>query len=131
MAVEVVSTREILATLKRLVHNARTESYSGIVFRCRSASEALPLLRLVRPPFLLLDPEIPWRGEIEVMKEIQRSRLPTKVVVVVPRLDAPEALEIARLGPAAMIAGDLPRPLLDEALQAALAPTVGNNGTEM
>lgn len=121
MAIQVVSTRDALGALRRLVQDARSGKFSGLVIRCRNADEARTLLRLpLRPEFLLLDPEIPYDGEIELLKEVRKTRSPTKIVVMVPRLDSREALEIARLGPAAMISRDLPRHLLVEALQAIL-----------
>ena len=130
MAIQVVSTRDALGALKRLVQDARTGKFSGLVIRCRNADEARTLLRLpLRPEFLLLDPEIPYDGEIEILKELRRSRSPTKVVVMVPRLDSPEALEIARLGPAAMISRDLQPGMVAEALQA-LLPAKDSNCAE-
>ncbi len=49
--------------------------------------------------------------------------MPTKVALLVPRLDSPQAIEIAKRGPAAMISRALSPPLLIEALERAFLAT--------
>lgn len=130
MEFEVLSTRDIQPGLKRLVDAARRGRFPGLVLHCRIAEEALTILRLaLRPDFLVLNPEIPWRGEVEVLKAVRETRLPTKVVAIVPRLDSPQAAEIAKLGPAAMISREMAPDALIEALNLAFRSKPSGEGT--
>jgi len=125
MATEVLWTGDIVEGLTRLARSARAAGrLPRIVLHCRDASEAIPVLRTAaRPDFLLLDPEVPWRGEVDLLETIRKERMPTKVAFLVPRLDSPQAIEIAKLGPAAMISKALPPWSLIEALQGILPAT--------
>jgi len=125
MATEVLWTGDIVHGLMRLARSARAAGrLPRIVLHCRDASEAIPVLRTAaRPDFLLLDPEVPWRAEVDLLETIRKERMPTKVAILVPRLDSPQAIEIAKLGPAALISRELDPRLLIEALERAFPAT--------
>lgn len=135
LRIEVLSTREILPGLARLRQHARISARPyGIVLHCRDAAEAVTLLHFsVRPDFLLVNPEVPWRGETKLLHEIREARLPTQVAFMVPDLNSPRAIEVARLGPAALISKDLSARRLVGALERgfpAAAEERGDTGSD-
>ncbi len=75
MATEVLWTGDIVEGLTRLTRSARAAGrLPGIVLHCRDAAEAIPVLRTAaRPDFLLLDPDVPWRGEVDLLDRLVKE----------------------------------------------------------
>lgn len=76
----------------------KLESDFEIVARCTNGDEAIAAVRDLAPDILVLDIRMPRRNGISVVREIQRDRMPTRVVLLTAALDEEEILEAVRLG---------------------------------
>jgi DNA-binding NarL/FixJ family response regulator len=95
----------------------RLESDITVVARCRSGDEVLPALRAHRPDVLLLDIRMPGMDGMEVLRELHRERLPTKVVLLAASFEEDQILEALRLGVKGMVLKELAPPLLVECVR--------------
>jgi len=76
----------------------RAESDLHVVARCASGEETLVAVRRHRPDILLVDLHMPRKNGLDVLRELQRAKLPAKVVLMADRLEDDEVLEAYRLG---------------------------------
>jgi DNA-binding NarL/FixJ family response regulator len=113
-----VPTRIIIADdhpiiLDGLVHLFTTSHDIEVVTRCSDGEEALSAVRRARPDVLVLDVRMPRRNGIEVLREVHRERIPTKVVLLTAEITDEEVLEAVRLGVGGIVLKEAaPRQLL-------------------
>jgi DNA-binding NarL/FixJ family response regulator len=113
-----VRTRIIIADdhpiiLDGLVHLFTTANDIEVVTRCSDGEEALGAARRARPDVLVLDVRMPRRSGIDVLREIHRERIPTRVVLLTAEISDEEVLEAVRLGVGGIILKEAaPRQLL-------------------
>ena len=69
-----------------------------IVARCGTSEEAIGAVRKHRPDILLLDICMPGKSVFEVIREMQKDKLPTRVVLLTAVIDENQMLEATRLG---------------------------------
>jgi len=69
-----------------------------IVARCGTSEEAIEAVRKHRPDILLLDICMPGKSVFEVIREMQKDKLPTRVVLLTAVIDENQMLEATRLG---------------------------------
>jgi len=98
-----VPTRIIIADdhpiiLDGLVHLFTTANDIEVVTRCSDGEEALSSVRRALPDVLVLDVRMPRRNGIEVLREIHREQIPTRVVLLTAEISDEEVLEAVRLG---------------------------------
>ena len=85
----------------------RLEPDFEIAARCVNGEETLVAVRLHRPDVLVLDIHMPRKDGIAVLRELQRDKLPTKVVLLAAVLEEEEVLEALRLGVRGMVLKEL------------------------
>lgn len=84
--------------LDGLAHLFTTSGDFEVVTRCSDGEEALSSVRRARPDVLVLDVRMPRRNGMDVLREIHRERLPTRVVLLTAAMTDEEVLEAVRLG---------------------------------
>lgn len=99
--------------LDGLVHLFTTANDIEVVTRCSDGEEALSSVRRARPDILVLDVRMPRRNGIEVLREIHREGIATRVVLLTAEISDEEVLEAVRLGVGGIILKEAaPRQLL-------------------
>jgi DNA-binding NarL/FixJ family response regulator len=79
---------------------------------CRDGEETLCAVRQHRPDILILDIVMPGKDGLEVLRELHKSALPTRVVLLTAGLDEESALEAIRLGVVGMVLKEMAVPML-------------------
>ena len=85
----------------------RLEADFEVVARCVTGEESLTAVRRHRPDVLLLDIHMPSKDGLTVLRELQREKLPTKVVLLAAVLEEEEVLDALRLGVRGMLLKEL------------------------
>lgn len=88
-----------------------------ILARCGTGDETLEAVRKHQPNVLILDIQMPGKNAFDVIREMQRENLPTRVVLLTARLDEKDALESSRLGVPGVITKDMAPKLLIECVR--------------
>jgi DNA-binding NarL/FixJ family response regulator len=65
---------------------------------CTDGEQALQTVIHYQPDILILDLKMPRKNGLTVLRELQKEKLPTKVVLLTAALDDDEVLEAIRLG---------------------------------
>src|SRR5574342_200576 len=94
----------VLHGLENLLH---AEPDLQVVARCTTGDETIVAVRRHRPDLLILDMHMPNKDGLAVLRELQRHKLPTKVVLMAEHLDDGEVLEAFRLGVEGMLLKEL------------------------
>jgi DNA-binding NarL/FixJ family response regulator len=81
----------------------RLEPDFEVVARCANGEESLKAVRRHRPDVLLLDIHMPGKDGLTVLRELQREKVPTKVVLLAAALEEEDVLEALRLGVRGMV----------------------------
>lgn len=76
----------------------RLEPDLRVVARCLDADEALRAVREHAPDLLVLDIRMPGKDGLEVLRELSRARLGTRVLLLTAAADEDEVVEAVRLG---------------------------------
>jgi DNA-binding NarL/FixJ family response regulator len=76
----------------------RPEKDFEVLARCTDGIETLQAVRNHRPDVLVLDIRMPGKGGLDVAREMQKEKLPTRIVLLTAVLDEGELLEAIRLG---------------------------------
>jgi DNA-binding NarL/FixJ family response regulator len=76
----------------------RREPDIQVLERCLEGQAALRAVRQLKPDVLILDLRMPKMDGLGVLREMQKEKLPTRVVVLTAALDEDEVLEAIRLG---------------------------------
>ena len=76
----------------------RLEPDFKVLARCTDGDETLCAVRKHRPDVLILDIRLPGKDGLAVLREIQREKLPTRVVLLTVSLSENDILEVIRLG---------------------------------
>lgn len=99
--------------LDGLAHLFTTSNEFEVITRCSDGEETLAAVRRARPDVLVLDVRMPRRNGIDVLREIHRERLPTRVVLLTAAMTDEEVLEAVRLGVGGIVLKETaPRQLL-------------------
>jgi DNA-binding NarL/FixJ family response regulator len=85
-----------------------------VVDRCHTGSQTLGSLGKLRPDVLVLDLRMPGGDGLNVLREMARTRIPTRVVVLTAAVSDDEVLEAIRLGIKGLVLKEsAPRSLVD------------------
>jgi DNA-binding NarL/FixJ family response regulator len=76
----------------------RLEPAFQVLARCTDGVETLKAVRQHGPDILILDIRMPGKDGLEVAREMQMEKLPTRVILLTAELDDREMLEATRLG---------------------------------
>lgn len=107
MAIRLVLADDHPIVLDGLETLFRLEPDLEIAARCINGDETLLAVRRHRPDVLVLDIHMPGKDGIAVLRELQRDKLPTKVVLLAAVLEEEEVLEALRLGVRGMVLKEL------------------------
>ncbi len=99
----------VLNGLESLFH---LEPDFQVVARCVNGEETLAAVRQHRPDILILDIHMPRKDGLEVLRELDKDQLPTRVVLLAAALEEHEVLEALRLGARGMVLKELAPQLL-------------------
>lgn len=85
----------------------RLEPDFRVVARCVNGEECLAAVRRYAPDVLILDIRMPRYDGLTVLRELNREKSPTKVVLLAAALEEEEVLEALRLGVRGMLLKEL------------------------
>lgn len=122
-------TRLVLAddhpiVLHGLENLLRAEPDLQVVARCSSGDEVLTAVRRHRPDLLILDLHMPRKSGLEVLRQLQKEELRTKVVLMADRMEDDEVLEAYRLGVRGMLLKELALQMIVQCVHKVLAGEV-------
>lgn len=98
MPIRLVLADDHPIVLRGLVGLFEMEQDMKVVASCVDGAEALAAVRTHRPDVLVLDLKMPMLDGLGVLRELQRERLDTRVVVLTAEADDHQLLECLRLG---------------------------------
>ena len=98
MAITLVLADDHPIILDGLEDLFRRESDFQVLARCLDGETTLRAVRQLRPDVLILDLRMPKMDGLQVLREMQKEKLPTRVVILTAALGADEVLEAIRLG---------------------------------
>jgi DNA-binding NarL/FixJ family response regulator len=104
----------VLDGLERLFYLAKNFK---ILARCTTGEATLRAVRQHRPDILVFDVHIPCENGVSVLKELTKSKLPTRCVIFTAALKEDEMLEAIRLGISGMVLKEMPPRLLIECIR--------------
>jgi DNA-binding NarL/FixJ family response regulator len=104
----------VLAGLESLF---RLEPDFQVLARCVNGEEALTAVRQHNPDILVLDLHIPGIDGLEILRVLQREKLPVKAVMLAAALEEDEIVEALRLGVRGVVLKELAPQLLVECIR--------------
>ena len=117
MAIRILLADDHPIVLDGLEALFRLEPDIEVVGRCLTGDEVLPALREHQPDLLLLDIRMPRMDGMEVLRELRRARLATRVVLLAATFEDDQVVEALRLGVRGMVLKELAPPLLIECVR--------------
>lgn len=106
----------------------RAEEDCEIVARSANGAEALEAVIRHRPDVLVLDVRMPEMDGIELLRELQRRQIPTRVVLLTASLDDARLLEAFRLGASGLVLKESAPRLLTQSVRQVAAGEQSWNG---
>lgn len=100
--------------LERLL--AETREFT-VCASCEDGASALDAVRRHQPDILLLDIRMPRMDGLEVLRQMHREGMATRVVILTGALDEDEVLEAIRLGVRGVVLKEMAPPLLLQCLR--------------
>ena len=76
----------------------RLEQDFKVLACCRDGKESLQAVRKHKPDVFIYGLDRPERGSLEVLREVRKEKLPTRVVLLTSELDADHVLKVIHLG---------------------------------
>jgi DNA-binding NarL/FixJ family response regulator len=98
MSIRLVLADDHPIILNGLENLFRTEKEFEVLACCIDGIETMQAVRKHQPDVLILDIRMPKKNGMDVAREIQKEKLPTRVVLLTAELDEVEFLEAIRLG---------------------------------
>jgi DNA-binding NarL/FixJ family response regulator len=95
----------------------RSEPDIEVVASCIDGREALDAVHQFAPDVLVLDLRMPRLDGVGVLRELQREKLPTRVVVLTAGIDEQEVVEAIRLGARGVVLKEMASRLLLQCLR--------------
>ena len=90
----------------------RQEPDFQVLAHCLEGEAVLRAVRQLKPDVLILDLHMPKMDGLAVLREMQKEKLPTRVVILTAALDEDEVLEAIRLGVQGVVLKEMPARLL-------------------
>jgi DNA-binding NarL/FixJ family response regulator len=98
MTINLVLASDQPIVLDGLESRFRQEPDINVVARCASAEETLQVVREHRPDVLILGLQIPGKGGLGLVRQMNDEKLLTRVILLTTTLDEDTLLEAVRLG---------------------------------
>jgi DNA-binding NarL/FixJ family response regulator len=95
----------------------RREPDFQVLARCLEGQAALRAVRQLKPDVLILDLRMPKMDGLAVLREMQKEKLSTRVVVLTAALDEDEVLEAIRLGVQGVVLKEMAARLLVQCIR--------------
>ncbi len=98
MTIRIVIADDHPLILKGLEDLFKTEKDFEVVARCSDGIEIMEAVRRHQPDILILDIRMPLNNGLELIREMKKERLFTKVIILTAGFEERELLEALRLG---------------------------------
>jgi DNA-binding NarL/FixJ family response regulator len=98
--------------LRALNNLFESEAEFSVIAQCADGEEALTRIRALHPDVVILDIRMPRRDGLSVARELRRTNLWTKVVLLTASLDDREMLEATSLGVSGVVLKEMAPHLL-------------------
>jgi two-component system, NarL family, nitrate/nitrite response regulator NarL len=95
----------------------RAQKDFTVVARCQDGAETLRAVRQHRPDVLLLDIRMPAPDGLQVIRELQKDSLPTRIVLLTAALEEDDVLEAVRLGVQGVVLKEMSPEMLMECVR--------------
>jgi len=99
----------------------RRETDFEVLARCLDGETALRAIRQHKPDILILDLRMPKMDGLTLLRELQKEKLSTRVVILTAAIDEDEVLEAIRLGAAGVVLKEMAPKLLVQCIRKAHA----------
>ena len=116
MPIRIVLADDHPIVLEGLAQLFAAEPGFDVVARVTNGDEALASVRKHRPDVLILDLRMPGKDGMEVLREMRRAALPTRIVVLTA-MDSSDLLQAIRLGVQGVVLKDMATQLLVRAVR--------------
>jgi two-component system nitrate/nitrite response regulator NarL len=83
-----------------------------VLARCVNGEETVAAVRCHRPHILILDMHMPRKNGLDVLRDLRKNKVPTRVVLLAAALEENEVLEALRLGVRGIVLKELAPQLL-------------------
>jgi DNA-binding NarL/FixJ family response regulator len=103
MTINLVLASDQPIVLNGLESRFRQEPDINVVARCARVEETLQVVREHRPDVLILGLQIPGKGGLGLVRQMNDEKLPTRVILLTTTLDEDTLLEAVRLGVSGMV----------------------------
>ena len=95
----------------------RAQKDFTVVARCQDGAETLRAVRQHRPDVLLLDIRMPALDGLQVIRNLQKDSLPTRIVLLTAELSEDDVLEAVRLGVKGVVLKEMSPQMLIECVR--------------
>jgi DNA-binding NarL/FixJ family response regulator len=95
----------------------RLEEDFEVLARCADGVQALDAVRRLQPDVLVLDIRMPGKDGLQVARELQAEKLPSRVVLLAAELDEEQALEAVRSGVKGIVLKEMAPKLLVQCIR--------------
>jgi DNA-binding NarL/FixJ family response regulator len=116
-AIRIIVADDHPLILSALYNLLSSEDDFEIVSSCRNGEEALEAIREHEADILVLDIKMPGRDGLSILHEVQRDRIPIKVVLLTAEITEEEVIECIRLGAKGIVLKDMAPHLLVQSLR--------------
>ena len=104
----------VLSGLENLL---RLEKDFKVVAQCQTGEETLQAVRKNQPDILVLDIRMPGKNGLDVLRQIRKEGLRTRVIFLTAALDEEQALEAIRLGICGVVLKEMAPKLLIQCIR--------------
>ena len=117
MAVTLVAADPQPLSLLGLAHLLKSEPDLILLAVCTTAAETMQVVLQHQPDLLVVDINLPDQGGLELIKELKKSSLQIKIIILTAAMDEGQTIEALRLGVKGVVLKDMPSHLLMQCLQ--------------
>lgn len=112
MPIRIIIADDHPIVLNGLEQLFRLEPDFKLVARCADGEEALEAVREHMPDIFIVDIRMPRRDGLSVIRELQRDKIPTRVILLTAALDEEEVIDAIRMGVAGVVLKEMAPQLL-------------------
>ena len=117
MAITLVLADDHPLVLSGLENLLRLEKDFKVVAQCQTGEETLQAVRKNRPDILVLDIRMPAKNGLDVLRQMRKEGLRTRVIFLTAALDEDQALEAVRLGICGVVLKEMAPKLLIQCIR--------------